>query len=70
MKFFAPADEQTGEFKTATDLLEYISERTSINLSPIKIGKELRFLGFERVSKRVGDNIPVYGYFVRCLIDK
>ncbi|MBN2776536.1 MAG: PriCT-2 domain-containing protein [Bacteroidales bacterium] len=70
MKFFAPADEKNGEFKTATDLLEYISERTSINLSPIKIGKELRFLGFERVSKRAENSMPVYGYYVRCLIDK
>lgn len=69
MKFFAPADEKTGEFKTATDILEFISERTSINLSPIKIGKELRFLGFERVSKRVNDNLPAYGYFIRCTID-
>ncbi len=70
MKFFAPANEQNGEFKTATDLLEFISERTSINLSSVKIGKELRFLGFERKSKRIGDNLPAYGYFVKCLIDK
>jgi len=69
MKFFTPADEKTGEFKTATDILEFISERTSINLSPVKIGKELRFLGFERVSKRVNDNLPAYGYFIRCTID-
>ena len=68
MKFFTPADEKTGEFKTATDILEFISERTSINLSPIKIGKELRFLGFERVSKRVSENLSVYGYFVTDLI--
>lgn len=69
MKFFAPADEETGEFKTATDLLEYISERTSISLSTVKIGKELRFLGFERVSKRIGDNLPVYGYYVKSLTE-
>jgi len=64
MKYFMPANEQTGEFMTATEILEFISERTTITLSPVKIGKELRFLGFERKSKRVGNNMPVYGYFV------
>ncbi|HNQ67815.1 MAG TPA: BT4734/BF3469 family protein [Bacteroidales bacterium] len=69
MKFFAPANEQNGEFKTATDLLEFITERTSINLSPVKIGKELRFLGFERVSKRAEVQVPSYGYYVEVLVD-
>lgn len=69
MKFFAPADDKSGEFKTATDLLEFISERTSISLSPVKIGKELRFLGFERVSKRGDIQVPSYGYYVEVLVN-
>ncbi|MDD4149244.1 MAG: BT4734/BF3469 family protein [Bacteroidales bacterium] len=69
MKFFKPADEHNGVFRTATDLLEYVSLRSSINLNPMKIGKELRFLGFERISKRADDNMPVYGYFVDVLVE-
>jgi len=69
IKFFQPGDDKTGDFKTATDMLEYISARTAINLSPVKVGKELRFLGFERKSKRINESISLYGYYVNILKD-
>jgi len=69
IKFFQPGDDKTGDFKTATDMLEYISARTAINLSPVKVGKELRFLGFERKSKRIHESLSVYGYYVNTLKD-
>ncbi len=69
IKFFQPSDEKEGDFKTATDMLEYVSARTTINLSPVKMGKELRFLGFERKSKRINDSLSLYGYYVNVLKD-
>jgi len=69
MKYFQLSDEDHGEFKTATDMLEYISARTMINLSAVKMGKELRFLGFERKSKRISETSSVYGYYVNILKD-
>jgi hypothetical protein len=63
MKFFKPADELTGDFKTATYLLEYISEYSSIKINPVQIGKELKFLGYMRKAKFIDGNAK-YGYLV------
>jgi len=68
-KFFMPSNKNEGEFLTATSILEYISERTKIQLGSRIIGKELKFLGFERISQRNENNIPVYGYYIKKIIE-
>ena len=70
LKFVKPSDEKNGVFKTATDILEYIADRTKIILSSRVVGKELKFLGFERISSRKFTDLPVYGYFVEFIIKK
>ncbi len=64
LKYFSVGNTQTGEFMTSTEILEYLSAHTSIKLSPIQIGKELRFIGYERVSKFFLGNMR-YGYFIK-----
>jgi hypothetical protein len=59
-----PATKDEGMFMTPTEILELISQHTSINLSPERIGKELKFLGFERSYKFQNGNNR-YGYFVK-----
>jgi predicted P-loop ATPase len=67
-RYFKPGTKGEGEFMTATDIIEYISENTSIKVSPIQIGKELKFLGFERFGKKM-DGFNKYGYKM-CKIHK
>ncbi len=62
-RYFMPADKDKGEFMTATDIIEYISDYSSIKLSSVQIGKELKFLGYKRIQKRV-NGYTVYGYSI------
>jgi len=62
-KYLKPSKKEKGAFFTATDVLEYITQFTTIKLSPERIGKELKFLGFER-SVMYQDGNSRYGYFV------
>jgi len=70
MKYFKKSNKEKGKFLTATEILEYISGKTRIVLNSRTIGKELKFLGFERISKRKETNIPVYGYYIEYLKEK
>jgi predicted P-loop ATPase len=62
-KFFKPGTKENGEFKTSTDIIEFISNHTSIKISPVQIGKELKFLGYTRKAKFIDGNAK-YGYIV------
>ena len=48
---------------TATDILEYISRHSTIKLNPVQLGKELKFLNYERKAKFIEGNAK-YGYLV------
>ncbi len=61
---FRPSDKDNGNFFTATDILEYLSKKTTLKINHIQIGKELRFLGFERVAKFLDGNAK-YGYYIK-----
>ncbi|MBU0488557.1 MAG: virulence-associated E family protein, partial [Bacteroidetes bacterium] len=64
-RYFTPSDSAHGIFFTATDVLEYLLQYTTIKLSPEKIGKEMKFLGFERTTKRLSESNPKYGYYLQ-----
>jgi hypothetical protein len=64
-RFFEPADESDGEaFYNATEILEYIMNKTSIKLVPEKVGKALRFLNYERISRKINGKVK-HGYWLR-----
>jgi len=60
-KFFCYPEDDNGEFMSSTDIIEYLSEHSSIKVSSVQIGKEMRFLGYERVGKKI-DGATKYGY--------
>ena len=62
-RYFEPGTKDNGEFMTATDIIEYISQYSAIRINPVQIGKELKFLGYERVVKYILGNNR-YGYNV------
>ena len=68
LKFFAKSTKEEGNFMSATDLIEYISARSSIKLNPIQIGKELKFLGYKRHPKKITGFVK-YGYYVEIIKD-
>jgi predicted P-loop ATPase len=68
-RYFKPGTKEEGEFMTATDIIEYISENTAIKVSSVQIGKELKFLGYERIQQRV-NGFSVYGYSASKKIEK
>ena len=63
LKFFTKSTKEKGQFMSATDMIEYISERSSIKLNAVRIGKELRFLGYKRYPKKITGFVK-YGYYV------
>ena len=63
-QYLIPASEKNGQFMTATDILEFINNNTTISLSPERIGKELKFLGFERTYRFLNGNNR-YGYYIQ-----
>lgn len=64
-KYFEPSKTDEGEFLTTTDIQEYIELKTTLRLKSNIVGKELKFLGYTRISKRIDGPYPVYGYYVK-----
>jgi hypothetical protein len=62
-RYLRPGTTDNGRFFTSTDVLEYLTRYTTIKLTPERIGKELKFLGYERTMKR-SSAIPKYGYYI------
>jgi predicted P-loop ATPase len=61
LKFYEPGDSKA-DFKTASDIKRYLETRTSQKIASVEsIGRALRMLGMERVSKKVLGQ-TVYGY--------
>lgn len=65
-KFFIPGTKEDGMFMTPTDIIAVISNSTNIKLNPVQIGKELKFLGYNRVIKYINP-YNRYGYYVKIL---
>lgn len=65
-KEFEPGTkEDHTHFFTATDILTMLSEKfKNIKLAPTNVGKALKLLGFEKISKRV-DQFPIKGYYIK-----
>lgn len=63
-KFFNPGKPEKDQFYTATEILDHISHFTTIKLSSERIGKELKFLGYERSVMYLNGNNR-YGYFLQ-----
>lgn len=63
-KYLKPAEEVGGEFVNSTEIIFYLNQYTTLKLSPPTIGKEMKFLGFKRASKRC-EGMPLYGYYVK-----
>ncbi len=64
-RFFEPSDEENGEqFYNATEILEYIMNKTSIKLTAEKVGKSLRFLNYERISRKQDGKVK-HGYWLK-----
>ncbi|WP_084220400.1 VapE domain-containing protein [Asinibacterium sp. OR53] len=65
-KYFQSASRNEGEFKTATDILDFLALRhPAIKLNDRKIGKAMKILGFEKISNYTAEKKhSVKGYFV------
>jgi hypothetical protein len=68
-KFYSPATkDRFDQFYTATDLCENLAIRTDgkLKISPVEIGKALKFLGFTQTQKRWHEEqrFPVKGYYI------
>jgi len=68
-KFFKPGDETSGLFMSSTDMIEYISQYSSIRINPVQVGRELKFLGYTRKAKFINGNAK-YGYIVEEIYKK
>lgn len=68
-RYLRPSDPEKGEFLSATDIIDYISNHTKLKLSPANIGKEMKFLGYDRISKRFF-GLPRYGYYAEKVIQE
>ena len=53
MKFFTKSTKEEDKFMSATDLIEYISLRSSIKINSVQTGKKLKFLGYDRYAKKI-----------------
>lgn len=60
--YFRPGspEEQEAVFMTATDIMVYLSQRTTVRLNKISIGKAMGFCGFKRAKEAHSDR---YGYW-------
>ena len=62
-KYFRPGTQEKGKFFTATEIFEILTEYTNLKLSSVQIGKELKFLGYERFAKKI-QGYTKYGYYI------
>jgi hypothetical protein len=64
-QYFFPSDKVEGEFMTATNVMDFLSLYTSIRITSERIGKALKYLGYERLPKKdQGSNHVKYGYYI------
>lgn len=68
-KFYKPATKEKGIFVTATDIIEFISMRSTLKINAVQVGKELKYLGYQRVARFVDGNAK-YGYIVEQILQK
>ena len=64
-KNYTPGSKEKHDaFYQATDFLSYLSEKyPNARMNSVNIGKALKMLGFDRISKR-NDKYPIKGYFI------
>jgi len=63
-RFFTPSNKEDGIFMTSTEIMEELARNSFIKVSSVVIGKELKFLGFERTHVYMEKNNK-YGYWVK-----
>lgn len=56
------------EFKSATQIAEYLNGKTSIRMNSIKVGVALHALKYEKVSDRNDNKMSVRGYYIQTLL--
>jgi hypothetical protein len=61
--YLEPANSDSGEFMNSTDIIGYLTKYTTLRLNPNTVGKEMKFLGYNRVSRRI-NGLPRWGYYV------
>ena len=64
--FNSSSEDEADYFYNATEILEFISKHTSIKLSVEKIGKALRHLEFNRISKKIKGKVK-HGYWIKLI---
>jgi len=63
-RYFTKGSEMDSKFFTPTEILEYLSLKTPVKLSAERIGRDMKYLGYERVVKFLNGNNR-YGYFCK-----
>ena len=65
--YFKPTTliDKYAEFKTATEIADYLYKNSQQRISTKKLGNALKILGYKRKSRRLtGSLFPVYGYYL------
>ena len=60
-----PENSVNDSFMTTVQIMNDLKTYTQLNLSEKRMGEALRKAGFERKSKRIGGNNPIYGWLIR-----
>jgi predicted P-loop ATPase len=68
-RYFVPSDKDNpqAEFMQSSQIAEFIKKLTTININANILGKDIKRLGFENVTKRVKEtekSMPIKGYWV------
>jgi hypothetical protein len=66
--YLEPSNSDSGEFMNSTDIIAYLMKYSTIKLNPNTVGKEMKFLGYNRVSKRT-NGLPRWGYYVERIAE-
>jgi hypothetical protein len=61
IKGFQKPTKYSESYMSTSEILNYLRSFTTLNLSEKKMGEAIRKAGFERISKRIGNN-PMYVY--------
>jgi predicted P-loop ATPase len=63
--FEHPSDIDTNDFMTTSEILAYLKSYSLLNLSEKRMGEALKKAGFNRKSKRLNGNNPIYGWMIK-----
>jgi len=63
--FECPSCNDLNAFMTTSEILTYLKGYSLLNLSEKRMGEALKKAGFERKSKRLNGNNPIYGWIIK-----